>query len=167
MSLGKINYKKFVDFEINKLSDKEFSSIYNISSRMFFKENLTSLFNEKKKWYSSKSNSLYLIYSGKEVVGYLKGYKKRKTFYIDWIGVDEEYRRHKLGTKLQIRVLADLKRSGIKSIVSKRHILEMKDLFTNIVNRNGVIHYRLKTTESKKRSYSHSFKSIIKVRKRK
>lgn len=165
MTKSSIIFKKIVDSKINNLSDDDFKSISNISKSMHNKSNLLSEFNSKKNYFSSKSNYLYLLYFEGNLVGYLKGVSKHKSFYIDWIYILKDKRNNLLGTKLQIRVFADLKKNGFKKIISERHNLDLKNIKERIVNRKGNQHYFLKTTLPKKNSYTHRFKSIIRIKK--
>lgn len=132
-----IKYKRFIDSEINNLSENDFKTIYRISNNQFADYYFKEKFNKKKSFFNPKSNYLYLIYNDKEIVGYLFGERIRSNFKINWSGVDANYRNNKIGLKLKIRVLADLRVNGVKKVISKAHTDVIKHINEKITSRSG------------------------------
>jgi hypothetical protein len=160
-----ISYKRFIDTEINSLSEKDFKTIYKISDNQFADYFFKDRFNKKKSFFRPISNYLYLVYNEKEIIGYLFGEKNKSNFKIKWMGIDKNYRSNKIGLKLKIRVLADLRVNGIKKIISEAHTDVIKRINEKIISRSGNKKYILKETESKNHSFKHRFKSLFKVKK--
>lgn len=109
---------------------------------------------------------MYLAYNDKELVGYLFGEKRKSNFKIKWIGVSEKYRNQKIGLKIKIRVLSDLRVNGIKQVISQAHTEQIKNLNNKIIKRKGETPYQLTEEKSKNSAFKYRFFSKFKVLKK-
>lgn len=160
-----ISYKRIIDSEINKLTEKDFEAIKKISYN-FNKKKAIRKFNRNKLFFPG-NHYLYFIYVNGIIVGYLSGIKTKNKFNVDWLRIHRDYRDKKLATKLMARALADLRVNGIKKFVSKEHTYQIKHIFNNLINeRKGKHLYEMKTKQPKMNDLKYSYRTDVKIKRK-
>ena len=124
------NTKKKNDIIIRQMDIDDLASVFHLGENLFTSEELPILYRtwdqyEVTEYFSSDPDYCLVAEKKGEIVGFVlattiekEGTAWRKYGYLSWIGVDDTYRRNRVGRRLYRKLEEILKKDGVRMIIA-------------------------------------------------
>ncbi len=167
MNEENLSYKMI---DINNYSELTKDTLMQVHSILQKEASWNDAFSEFKKNYTKsnfKNTKLFLVFSGKEVAGFIEGWVINKDqFYAKSFYVSSKYKNQKIGTKLKLMVFISLRKMSFKKYIDG---LVVNPLVNKITNNLMIKRKKLSLNKDSKNKYPFIKRKndiLIKLRKK-